>query len=221
MKISCDMAGDLLPLYVEDICSEDSAAVLEEHLAACPACREKCRRMQSPEPVAQVPREQTDLAAFAKKVRRQRVRSVILFVGLLVLSVLLLDFADGLWYANYRMNDYAVEDGTWNLTAGVLETDAETVDQYVLYTDSTKITVTVTSDGDFRGTVHLYDTANPGATILTGQVTAEEDTVIFTNLSGARRYFISCEGLDGAQVTVSEGRSRLWNALGSLLHGFQ
>lgn len=221
MKISCDMAGDLLPLYVEDICSEDSRIALEEHLAACPTCREKCGRMQSPEPVAQIPREQTDLAAFAKKVRRQRVRSVILFVGLLVLSVLLLAFADKLWYANSRAHADAVEDGTWNLTAAALETDAETVEQYVLYTDSTKIAVTVTSDGNFRGTVHLYDTANPGDFILSGQVTAEENTVIFTNLSSARRYIVSCEGVESVQVTVSEGRSGLWNALGSLLHGFQ
>lgn len=213
MKISCDMAGDLLPLYVEDICSEDSRAALEEHMDACPACREKCRRMQTPDPVPQVPQKQVDLTAFAKKVRRQRIQAVVLFVGLLALSVIALAFADWLQAANYRANAYAVEEGTRNLTAETLDTEAETVGQYVLYTDSTKIAVTVTSGGDFSGTVRLYDTANPGDCILSGQVTTEENTVTFTNLSGARRYFVSCEGLDGASVTVSDGKYGLESLL--------
>lgn len=46
MKISCGVAGDLLPLYVDGCCSEESSALLTEHLGECQKCREKWERMK-------------------------------------------------------------------------------------------------------------------------------------------------------------------------------
>ena len=37
--ITCGMAADLLPLYLDGCCSADSRAALEAHMDACPACR--------------------------------------------------------------------------------------------------------------------------------------------------------------------------------------
>ena len=39
MNMNCRIADDLLPLYVDGVCSPDSRALLEEHLRTCPACR--------------------------------------------------------------------------------------------------------------------------------------------------------------------------------------
>ena len=39
MKFDCDMISDLLPLYTDDMCSESSRKIVEEHLAECPACK--------------------------------------------------------------------------------------------------------------------------------------------------------------------------------------
>ena len=38
MKLSCDVIKDLLPLYVENITSEDSNQLIYEHLEECPEC---------------------------------------------------------------------------------------------------------------------------------------------------------------------------------------
>ncbi|NLZ45642.1 MAG: zf-HC2 domain-containing protein [Clostridiales bacterium] len=38
MKLSCDVIKDLLPLYVENITSEDSNQLIHDHLAECPEC---------------------------------------------------------------------------------------------------------------------------------------------------------------------------------------
>ena len=38
--LTCDVVKDLLPSYVDGICSEDSKQIVEEHLAACPECRQ-------------------------------------------------------------------------------------------------------------------------------------------------------------------------------------
>ena len=39
MKISCEVIQDLLPLYVDQICSEHSKCLVEEHLRECEKCR--------------------------------------------------------------------------------------------------------------------------------------------------------------------------------------
>lgn len=38
MNISCDMAIDLLSLYMDGAASEDSKRAVREHLAKCPSC---------------------------------------------------------------------------------------------------------------------------------------------------------------------------------------
>lgn len=38
MKISCDIIRDLLPLYAEDLVSEDSRKLVDEHLCDCDSC---------------------------------------------------------------------------------------------------------------------------------------------------------------------------------------
>lgn len=40
MKITCDIIQDLLPLYEDDVLSEDSRQLVEEHLADCEKCRQ-------------------------------------------------------------------------------------------------------------------------------------------------------------------------------------
>ena len=39
MKYNCDLISDLLPLYKDEICSEASRKIIEEHLAECPDCK--------------------------------------------------------------------------------------------------------------------------------------------------------------------------------------
>ena len=46
MKITCNIIEDLLPLYVDDMVSEDSRQLVEEHLKMCPACRKMQEEMQ-------------------------------------------------------------------------------------------------------------------------------------------------------------------------------
>lgn len=38
MKLSCKVIEDMLPMYYDKVCSEDSAVLVEEHLKACPHC---------------------------------------------------------------------------------------------------------------------------------------------------------------------------------------
>lgn len=42
-KITCDIVKDLIPLYVDDVLSNDSKMLVEEHLKSCEKCSEYCK----------------------------------------------------------------------------------------------------------------------------------------------------------------------------------
>lgn len=39
MKVSCEIIKDLLPLYHDDVCSEDSKKFVEQHVVKCEDCK--------------------------------------------------------------------------------------------------------------------------------------------------------------------------------------
>lgn len=45
MKISCEIIKDLLPLYHDGVCSNDSKTLVEEHLASCDSCKSELQTM--------------------------------------------------------------------------------------------------------------------------------------------------------------------------------
>lgn len=221
MKISCKMAEDLLPLYLEEICSEDSRAALEEHLKTCEACREKLRRMGSPEPPAEPEEKKQDVLNYAKKVKKHRLRSVLLFLCVLLVSTLTLTVVCLACEDMMRLADptiYAVEEGVWNLTVNPLEIPAEDAEGYILFTNNTKVEVRINGEEDFRGTVKLYNTENMTNFALIGEVSKENRVVTFSNLTSADLYVVSCEGLDGTAVTITDGRViNFWYSLQRVL----
>ena len=40
MKINCEIIQDLIPSYVEEICSKSSKKCVEEHIADCKECNQ-------------------------------------------------------------------------------------------------------------------------------------------------------------------------------------
>lgn len=46
-KISCDVIRDLLPLYCDDVCSQDSQGLVENHLKDCQECSELLEKMKT------------------------------------------------------------------------------------------------------------------------------------------------------------------------------
>ncbi|MCM1542192.1 MAG: zf-HC2 domain-containing protein [Blautia sp.] len=67
MKMKCSVIQDLLPSYVDNICSEDTRELVGEHVAECEQCREKLEQMKNTEIVAEkVSKKQVD---HLKKIR--------------------------------------------------------------------------------------------------------------------------------------------------------
>lgn len=89
MKYNCEIIRDLLPLYAEHIASPASTAMVEEHLAECPACRAELDQMEKPVPVQ--PEKEPDAPLKTIKIaitRRQLHTAVWAAAVVLVLAVL-------------------------------------------------------------------------------------------------------------------------------------
>ena len=46
MKNICDIIQDILPLYVDAVCSQESRCFVEEHLAECEKCTQTLERLK-------------------------------------------------------------------------------------------------------------------------------------------------------------------------------
>lgn len=113
---------------------------------------------------------------------------------------------------------FPVEDGVYNLTAEALVTTLEEAGGYVLYTNSTKIGVTIVSDAEQSGTVTLVDAAT-GDGIRYAAVSGRSAACEFTALTAAQRYRVGCEGFSpDAVVTISDARTiSFWHSLRAVL----
>ena len=72
MKLNCDVVRDLLPLYVDDACSEESRHLVEEHLGECAECGEVLRKLRESEVESDLKAERNEVIRYgAKRLRRR------------------------------------------------------------------------------------------------------------------------------------------------------
>ncbi len=45
--MKCKIICDLLPLYIDDVCSDETKELVERHLEKCPACRSEYEKMKA------------------------------------------------------------------------------------------------------------------------------------------------------------------------------
>lgn len=56
--MNCNVVKDLLPLYLDDCCSEESRKLVEEHIKSCGSCGRLYESMKEPvKPAVQIPME--------------------------------------------------------------------------------------------------------------------------------------------------------------------
>lgn len=75
MKISCNIVRDLLPLYAEDLASQDTKDLVEEHICSCEDCQSILNSMIKAAPIP-VEASPESLNKVKKTIRRRRAVSV-------------------------------------------------------------------------------------------------------------------------------------------------
>jgi predicted anti-sigma-YlaC factor YlaD len=102
MNLSCEVIKDLLPLYHDGVCSKESNAIVEEHLAGCENCMAELEAMDTILPAANIARNLKEAEAIQKLSKRWKkgmwksVLKGVLFtlIGVVVLFLILYTFMD-------------------------------------------------------------------------------------------------------------------------------
>lgn len=84
MKYSCETIKDLLPLYHDNVCSDSSRRIVEEHLLECDSCKRMMERINDNTYDNQLQEERKNVIGnYTKKVKRKS-----MVVGICIASVL-------------------------------------------------------------------------------------------------------------------------------------
>lgn len=95
MKNECSVVRDLLPLYIENIVSEDTVSFIKGHLEGCKECRAAYQRLKEPVESPKVIQPGNDIAPLIKLKRRitaKRIKTALLTL-VFVITVLISFFA--------------------------------------------------------------------------------------------------------------------------------
>ncbi len=91
MKTDCEIIRDLLPLYVDDICSEKSRLLVDEHLAECTECTDLLNRLRKTEIETGLKEEKRDVIGYGvRKFKQLTARMGITASGMFMIPLLAL-----------------------------------------------------------------------------------------------------------------------------------
>ena len=95
MKTSCEVIRDLLPLYHDGVCSNESRTLVDEHLVVCDGCKNELEAMDTMLPIETAERNLKEAEAvqkLAKKWKKGMWKSVLkgALITLLVIAAILL-----------------------------------------------------------------------------------------------------------------------------------
>lgn len=92
MNWQCGIIRDLMPLYHDNVCSEESRAAVEEHISECNDCREYYSKLSDETEKAVVPeienRKAESLRAVSRRFKRGVKISIVLAAALILISVI-------------------------------------------------------------------------------------------------------------------------------------
>lgn len=94
MKISCNIIRDLLPLYLDQVCSEESKDMIENHLTECENCREYYDQMSADVPDINIDPEESadplDDKAMVRKLSRRITSRQFMITGITLIVVFII-----------------------------------------------------------------------------------------------------------------------------------
>ena len=102
MKTNCDIIQDLLPLYCDNVCSEESKQTIEEHIQECEQCRNDLMQMQK-EFKEDIPKIDEKKVAKSAKSAWNKKKTIAFTAGCLVV-LLLVSLVIGAGFTYHALN---------------------------------------------------------------------------------------------------------------------
>lgn len=165
MKLSCKVIEDILPMYYDSVCSEETAKLVEDHLEQCPDCSNMLEQLRTEIDIPSIPVDDTKPLKEIQEKWKKSEWSWIKKGILLTLAALLVVVAisTGIWYFGYAR-------GYWKMTKNMEHTP-----ENLSYTSSDYM---VKKDG------YQFEVWRPELLSNNGfaRVMGEEDLVLFLYL---------------------------------------
>lgn len=174
MKITCDVIQDLMPSYIDGILSEDSQALVEEHMGTCQECRKMLEIMKGEQgkEQAQMRASVTSTAergvggtdnagknigsaAALKKIRKKLlVRRVLTAAVAVILTLIVAAAGYNHWYFNEKY--MTLDDSGMYVKNNSLYSSSNLINRMkVQYTEDGKTEFVYAIDAPYAGTLEL------------------------------------------------------------------
>ena len=132
MNYPCGIIRDLLPLYIDDVCNEESKQAVQNHLSGCEKCRSCYEAMKSTEGFAEKKRnnsEESKIASSLKNVKNRinrKIRNITLCAVAAVLTVIVgFNLLFNVPIKNISLDDVSVSAHVYTLAEQI---DSSTID---------------------------------------------------------------------------------------------
>ncbi len=122
-KINCDIIKDIIPLYIDGVCSKYSIQMVEDHIKECPDCRDLLESFRNPAITDEIrTSNEIEFKELTLKVKKKnRLKAILLvlgaviasFVGALLLGIFVLGIFSlgGESYATIDTDNYGIYEG--------------------------------------------------------------------------------------------------------------
>ena len=194
MKITCDVIQDLMPSYVDGILSEDSQALVKEHIEACKECRKMLEIMKEEQGKEQAQmissvasgaqrrageKENIGSVAALKKIRRKLIIRRVLTAAVAVILTLIAAAAGyNHWYFNEKY--MTLENSGMYVKNNSLYSSNNLINRMkVQYTEDGKTEFVYAIDAPYAGTLELKgdDMLLQDFSKNTEEVSPEDDSI--------------------------------------------
>ena len=177
MKITCDVIQDLMPSYIDGILSEDSKALVEEHMGTCQECRKMLEIMKEEQGKEQ--NQMRSSAATLKKIRKKLiVRRVLTATVAVILTLIVAAAGYNHWYLNEKY--MTLEDSGMYVKDNCLYSSNNLINRMkVQYTEDGKTEFVYAIDAPYAGTLELKgdDMLLQDFSKKTEEVSPEDDSI--------------------------------------------
>ena len=98
--MKCEVVRDLLPMYIDDLCSEETCQEMKGHMEQCPECKRKLKEISIPVEAAIEQEEKKEVSIKPMKKVKNKLRRKNIAIGIITLVAIL--FIGGFSYLYYN-----------------------------------------------------------------------------------------------------------------------
>lgn len=176
MKYPCNMIQDLLPLYHDGVCSQESQEIIESHLAECSACKEYYTIMREADDIIpqshEANSEQEKVASFQSVSRRLKKRQIVaaalgatVFLLIIIVGIeILKNYSEVVPYSN-------------NISVSMLDKGLVAQLHGSVWNEARSATVSVQKDGQEQIYLFFYLTDSKWDDLITSSTAFTEYTL--------------------------------------------